>query len=117
MAERERQEVTGRNPPWKPEKEGDSLEGTYKGFVMVPDGRKGTFASFQIELENGNTVGISGAVLESKFKRIPQGTFVWIVYVGTIKTANGKAHDFKVDVEKGTKLLEVYDNKEDNIPF
>lgn len=94
--------------PWKPEKEGEEIEGIYLGYSNVPSPRKGQepFKSYNIKIADGTYVGVSGAILGSKLVRIPKGAYIWVKYVGMIKTGNGLAKDFIVTCERGTKLLD-----------
>jgi len=117
--ERKRQEVTSNfGTPWKPEKEGDTLEGEYIGYDEVPTARNGkkTFRSYRLKHDSGEIFGVAGAVLDRKFKQIPKGTYCWITYVGEMETSNGEAKDFRVECEQGTKLLSNEETDSD-IPF
>lgn len=110
MVERKFQEVKADfGTPWKPEKKGDILEGKYMGFDVIPSqrGQSKSFKSFRIKPDGSNEVyGVAGATLERKLFQVPKGTFVRITYQGQITTANGQAHDFKIECEQGVKLLE-----------
>ena len=109
MVERQRQTVdSAYADPWKPEKEGEVLEGFYLGFTKVPSPRKeqGPFKSYNVKTEGGEYRGISGAIVGSKLQRVPKGTYIWVTYKGKIKTNQGMAKDFDVECEAGTKLLD-----------
>jgi len=118
---RQRQEVKSTFPtPWKPEEAGDTIEGFYHGFNVVPDSRGKTFKSHKLLPEGKDEfIGISGALLDQKMVRIPRKTYVWVTYIGDLKTNNGLAKDFKVECEHGTKLLEekLLEDSEDNINY
>ena len=98
--------------PWKPT-EGESIEGYYKGFDMIPGERNEKFRSHRI-LQEGKEepMGVSGAMIDTKMVRIPKNTYVRITYKGKEHTRNGMAHSFIVECEKGTVFLEN-DNEPD----
>lgn len=106
--ERKREEVKSMMAmPWKPEKEGDCLEGTYLGMEMVKGkGKRRDFPSYHIQQDNGERVRIASAMLNTKLNQVPKGTYVWLTYVGEFKTDNGNSSDYKVDVEQGTELID-----------
>jgi len=98
--------------PWKPENEGDCLEGIYHGMEMVPGkGKRKPFKSYHIEVgkdgvPTGERVRVASAMLNSKLNQVPKGTYVWLTYVGDFKTENGDSPDYEVEVEDGTDLLD-----------
>ena len=92
--------------PFKPEREGEFVEGKYLGFNVVDDGRGKDFKSHKLKPDDSDEmIGVSGALLDQKMERIPKGAYVWITYEGEMKTKNGTAKQFKVECEEGTKLL------------
>lgn len=98
--------------PWKAEP-GESIEGFYKGFDLIPGDRNEKFKSHRI-LPEGKELpwGVSGATIDTKMCRIPKGSYVRITYKGkTMKTNNGLAHDYTVETEKGVELM-----SEENTP-
>lgn len=105
--------------PWKPEQEGDTLEGTYHGYNIVPDGRGQTFKSHKFKEDGAEEYdGISGAMIDQKMERIPKGTYVWVTYLGEVQTKNGKAKDFKVECDSTVKLLDPSEsNAADDMPI
>ena len=93
--------------PWKPEKEGDCLEGIYHGTEIVPGkGKRKPFKSYHIEKPDGERVRIASAMLNTKLNQVPKGTYVWLTYLGMFKTENGDSPDYEVEVEDGTELLD-----------
>lgn len=111
MAKRERGNVVESDfaERWEPG-EGEEIEGVFIGVDNVPTrrGEKDSFKSFRLRVDGEEKpIGISGAMLESKMRRIPLGTYVWITYKGTVDTNNGKAKDYEVIAEKGTKFLDI----------
>ena len=112
---RQRQEVKSNFPvPFKPEKEGEFVEGVYYGFNLVDDGRGKEFKSHKIKPDDSDEfIGVSGAFLDQKMMRIPKGTYVWVTYKGEEKTKNGNAKVFQVECEEGTKLKEETIDAED----
>jgi hypothetical protein len=104
--------------PWEPKAVGDVLEGKYLGFDVIPGSRKGeTFRSYRI-LKDGDEKphGVAGAMLASKLIRVPKGTYVQVTYIGTKKTGNGEAKDFKVLVEEGVNLIDSNFVEDNDIP-
>lgn len=93
--------------PWKPEAEGDCLEGTYLGSEMVKGkGKRPSFKSYHIEKPDGERVRIASAMLNSKLNQIPKGAYVWLTFIGMFQTDNGNSPDYQVDVEEGTELID-----------
>lgn len=108
MARERGQEVKSNFPvPWKPETEGQVLEGVYRGFNLVDDERKegDQFKSHKIKPDDSDEMmGVSGAFLDQFMERVPKGSYVWITYLGQKKVKNGMSKQFKVEVEAGVKL-------------
>lgn len=125
MARKRGQEVKGGFPePWKPESEGEEIEGFYKGYDEVPSGRNDNkyFRSYRILPEGSEEMrSVSGAMLKNAIERIPTGTYIWITYLGETETKNGTAKNYKVEAEEGTKLLDMPSSSgetaDDEIPF
>lgn len=106
--ERQRQEVKSSfAKPWKPEQVGDEMEGTYQGSEMVTHGKR-TFESYKILTDGGELLGVSSAMLATKFNQVPVGAYVWVKFVGEVETNNGTSRDYHVDVEKGTELVNPF---------
>lgn len=107
--------------PWAP-KVGEFIVGVYKGKENVPSPPQRakkpgeTFISYRIgDLEQetldeeGNkvrTIGVSGAMLGSKFNQIPKGARIKLTYAGTQKTGKGDAKMFDVEVDDNVTLLD-----------
>lgn len=103
--------------PWKPEGEGETIEGIYSGYNVVRGDRNESFKSHKVKPEGKEEyIGVSGALIDGMLLRVPAGTYVWITYKGLIKTKNGQAKDYNVECEKGTKLLELQSEHDDGIP-
>ncbi len=117
MANRERQAVEGGFPePWKPQEEGEMLEGIYKGHDEVTVKNR-SFRSYRVQNEDTKEFfGVAGGMLKNAIERVPVGTYVWITYKGMVETENGPAKDFEVECERGTKLLDPPTSGELNIP-
>lgn len=101
--------------PWEPG-EGEVLEGTYIGVDNVPTkrGDKESFKSYRIRVDGQEKpVGVSGAFLESKMRRIKLGTYLWITYKGKVQTNNGPAKDYEVEIEEGAQLLDMRADTDD----
>jgi hypothetical protein len=100
------EEVTNDLPPvWEHENEGDELAGYYRGFRELTV-RGHTFRTYLIEdEETGEISSFSGAIADRKMARVPQDTYIWITYMGSMKTAKGKAKDYKVTLPKGVDAL------------
>lgn len=93
--------------PWKPENEGDCLEGIYHGVETVKGkGKRGDFKSYHIEKPDGERVRVASAMLNTKMNQIPKGSYVWLTYKGMFETSNGESPDYDVDVEDGTELID-----------
>lgn len=83
---------------WKPEKDGDEIEGK----LVKIDRESGKFSStiYHLEKEGKQTVVFGTTVLDDKMKYINEGNSVKIVFRGTQK--NTKNQDVKLfDVFKG----------------
>src|SRR5690349_12965176 len=94
--------------PWKPTAAGETLEGIYLGFDLIPGERDEKFRSYRIKVDNQEKpMGVAGAYLDSILPRIPVGEAVLITYKGKEKVKNGTAHTWDVQVEEGTKLLDI----------
>jgi len=109
--QRQMDDVKGGFPePWKPEQPGEKLEGIYLGHENVPERRGGTFTSYRIMNEETEELrSVSGAMLRTSLGRVPKGTFVSITFEGVEDQRNGEAKIYRVQCEKGTKLLPVAD--------
>lgn len=70
---------------------GAKLEGRYTGSDVF-DGQFGETTKYIIEDEKGTKWGVySSASLTRQFKRIPEGAYVWIEYVGLTTSKNGRS--------------------------
>lgn len=93
---------------WTPEKEGECLEGVYLGYEEAPGRKAGElFNAYQILTDKEGKRSVAGAHLDSFMPQVPKGTYVWITYKGKRRLGNGDMQLFSVDVEKGTKLIDV----------
>jgi len=84
---------------WKPEKEGDSIEGT-----LVSKDTTGTYGSmaYSMETSEGASLVWGSAVLDERMKYAKPGDYIKIEYKGTEK--NKKGQDVKIfKVFKGSK--------------
>ncbi len=70
--------------------------------------RSGDFNSYHIRTEEGQTLGVSGAALESIFTQIPRKTKVVVVFTGEKVTKKGKMREYDVEVPDGTALMDPY---------
>ena len=91
--------------------EGDVLEGFYRGYDDIKADNR-TFRSYRIQPEGAGDspsewIGVAGGVLKQMIERVPEGAYVWVTYLGTMKTQNGDAKNFKLEVEEGTELRAV----------
>lgn len=79
---------------------GATLEGKYIG-TDVFDGQFGETTKYIIEDNNGTKWGVySSASLSRQFKKIPEGSYVWIEYVGLVTSKNGRnVKQFNVDYD------------------
>lgn len=92
--------------PFVPKSVNDAIEGIYHGTDEVPTnvGDQQSFTSYRI-LVNEEMMGVSGAMLASKFDQVPRGALVRVTYLGMVKMKSGmSAKDWKVEVEESTKL-------------
>lgn len=85
---------------WKPETDGDSIEGVYIG----KDTEVGQYDSTAYHMENlkGQWTIWGSTVLDDKMRYIKEGTQIKIVYKGKQKNSKGQE----------TKMYEVYKAKE-----
>jgi len=110
--ERKLKEVTNDLPPvWGDEEgpqPGDVLKGIYIGAMQIKYRNK-PFLTHQVQNEStGEVLSFSGAIADRKMLRVPQGAYVEVTYLGTIKTSNSdKTKDFKVAVDENVKLQEA----------
>jgi hypothetical protein len=112
--ERQRQSVeTSFAEAWTPEKEGDLIEGIYRGSDIVKaKGR--SFVSYKIQDEKtGKIRGVASAMLRTKMNQIPKGTYIWVTFKGMTDTENGPSRDYDVEVEKGTNLIDPFGQEGD----
>ena len=87
--------------PWKPEKEGDTLQG--KLVRKKEKGGKYASEAYTIEGEDGLYVVFGTAVLEDRMRLVQPGDLVRIIYKGT--TESDKGNDtklFTVDFKRQT---------------
>lgn len=99
--------------PWKPKKKGDELQGTYKGAETVPGkGKRPDFLSYHIEQDDGETVRVASAMLNTKMNQVPRGTYLWLKFVGMFETDNGESADYELTLEEGTELIDPLADKE-----
>lgn len=105
--ERKLTTVTNDLPPvWKPENEGDFLDGIYIGTRRLKV-RKSSFLTHLIQNEDtGEVQSCSGAIMDRLLARIPiDNNYVRVVFVGWVKTQNGPGRDFELQHEEGLELL------------
>jgi len=100
--------------PWKPKKEGDELQGIYRGVEVVDGkGKRDPFNSYHIEMDDGETVRLTSAMLKSKLNQVKRGTYIWLKYVGIFTTDNGPSPDYEVTLEDGAELIDTLGDSED----
>ena len=100
--------------PWSPEREGDSIRGTFLGIAYVPN-PGGSFITHRIKTEQG-IKSVASAILERKMERIPDGTDVMLVYTGMVQmktNASRKSRGFDVFYPRNTKLRPVRPIRDD----
>ena len=80
--------------------EGATLEGYYINKALV-SGQFGDNTKYVIETVDGTLYDVfASASLERQFKNIPEGCFVWITYVGEVKSKNGRTvKQYNVDYD------------------
>ena len=82
--------------------EGATLEGRYVSSDTF-EGNFGVSTKYIIEAPDGTNYGVFGsATIDRQFKNIPEGSYVWITYVGEQPTKNGrtvKVYDIDFDDE------------------
>jgi hypothetical protein len=120
-------------PQWKPAK-GAEVSGFYRGFreihpatakekfkihiLQLDEDMELTIRSGETEdgttseiLEDGETISLSGKILDRLMSRVEVGGFVWVNYKGMEKVGKGKAHSYEVILPKGVKPLpEILDS-------
>jgi len=98
---------------WKPEKEGDSIEGVLVNKVPRDD-TKDVSAKFYIEKPNGMFLVWGSAILEDRMQYAKVGQEVRITFKGTDKNKKGqKINLFQVDVADSGPTETSADNTED----
>jgi len=98
---------------WKPEKEGDSIEGVLVNKVPRDD-TKDVSAKFYIEKPNGMFLVWGSAILEDRMQYAKVGQEVRITFKGTDKNKKGqKINLFQVDVADSEPTDAIADNTED----
>lgn len=96
--------------PFVPKQVNDSIEGIYCGTDEVPTnvGEQESFLSYRILCDNDGheeMMGVSGAMLASKFDQIPLNARVRVTYLGLQKMKSGmNAKNWKVEVDENAKL-------------
>ena len=89
---------------WKPEKEGDTIEGVLIG----KEADRGSFGSYiyNIETVAGQHLGVWGStVLDDRMKYVPVGSRIRIVFKGIERNAKGQPIKiFAVQVDKGVAV-------------
>lgn len=80
---------------------GATLEGRYIGSDVLDSKFGGETTKYIIKDNNGTKWGVySSASLSRQFKRIPEGSYVWIEYVGLVTSKNGRnVKQFNVDYD------------------
>lgn len=106
--ERERGlEITNDLPPvWRHENEGDELEGWYRGSKEIQYGDSKFLTHLIEDDETGEIQSFSGAIADRKMSRVKRDKYVWITFMGIIRSKNGKTKDYRVTLEKGEEPLE-----------
>lgn len=87
-------------------KEGDSVEGFYKGKVERPGFNGGTDTLYLLETKEGETVGVNAtASISRKMEMIPTETMVKIVFNGkkTSPKSGRQYNDFSVFIDEDMK--------------
>jgi len=99
MKENEWEERTGGAPFWRPNQEGDSIEGT---LIKV---RKGTYGDvYDIETKDGEMITVpSSAVLANRISEADEGKYIRIVFDGLQQS--------KIKGRNPTKLFKVFFRK------
>lgn len=81
------------SPAWKPEKEGDSVEGLFTR--MEENVGDNNSNMYYLEQDNGETIGVWGStVLDVRLKNVKVGEMVKVVYQGVKKSEKTK-RDYK----------------------
>lgn len=91
-----KKEVGNELPPvWKPEKEGESIEGIYTRRKQNVGENKANLYTLKVD---GEIKAIWGSiVLDEKMDHVSEGDLITITYLGKEK----KYHKYKVEVEEG----------------
>lgn len=69
---------------------GATIEGIYEK-TEVFDGKYGQTEKYVIKTESGEKMGVfSSASLSNQFRNIPEGSYVWITYIGEETSKSGR---------------------------
>lgn len=91
-------------PKWEPAID-ESIEGIYLGAKRLKLSGGTSFLTYQLQdEETGVVISYAGAIADRMMSRIPQGAFVRVTYLGTIKVGQGQAKNFKIEAEEGTHV-------------
>lgn len=95
---------------WKPENEGDTIQGTLKAVKTDVGINKSNVYVIQTEDAEDPMSVWGSTVLDTKFQEIPVGSEVKIEYLGTVKGKGPKPYkDFKVLYKPNEALKAVQD--------
>lgn len=98
---------SGFGEPWKPEKQGETLEGFYTGTEVVTAKRGDPFRVWHVRMDDGTMRSVSGANLIRTMERVKIGARVRFTFNGMVEAANGKMKDYTVRVAKGGQYTDA----------